>query len=700
MIKLKSGDIFYEMDDFPFHEIYEEWKDKLCYKKGKYKAAYYNYPCSFDIETTSINGDEPYGFMYAWMFNAFGCCILGRTWEEFVRFFDKLNKTFHTTKNKKIVVYCHNLFFEFQFMRSFIPITEPFYKDVRKPLKFTSKGCEFRCSYALSNMSLQKFCENSALCVHNKLSGNEYDYSVIRTPVTKLNDMEMQYQYNDVAGLSECVCSLMESYGDDMSSIPLTNTGYVRRDVKKAMKKNPKNRSSFIRNKLTIENYEFLRKIFRGGDTHANRFFADILIKCADSYDMQSSYPACMDMDYYPIGKLCQIRHTSAINYYKDKKCLFLKLGFYNLRIKTGEPHAYMDIGHSEHYRKIVGDNGRILYAEYVEYYCTEIDLEIIDECYDYDGYILLEGYMCSRGVLPEEIKEVLRLYYDKKTTLKDIVEKIYEYMKSKNQLNSLFGMMVSAIIHDIIEFNGKEWSKEKGDPEELEKFYRNGSGFLSYYWGIYITAHGRRRLREGIRQCVGKDGVSKALYWDTDSVKFIHDFTIRRKFKEINKRLMETKGIYYAEKNGKKYYLGVWEQESYMLGFKTLGAKKYCYRTLEHGKIVFHSTVSGMNKEKGAKAIEKFNPIANPIDNFQIGAVYHDVGRNVSYYNDDPQIHTIKINGCEITTGANIGIVETTYTLGITNEYENILKIAKKGKEYEYDYFNGTTGSGTRSDD
>ena len=113
---------------------------------------------------------------------------------------------------------------------------------------------------------------------------------------------------------------------------------------------------------------------------------------------------------------------------------------------------------------------------------------------------------------------------------------------------------------------------------------------------------------------------------------------------------------------------MGVYEYEGCYAEFSTLGAKKYCYDTIEKdGSIGFHITVSGMHKKKGAKRVKC-------IENFNIGKTFNDVGRTVSYYNDENP-HTITINGDTFTTASNIGIVDTTYTLGITNEYYELIK-------------------------
>jgi hypothetical protein len=62
----------------------------------------------------------------------------------------------------------------------------------------------------------------------------------------------------------------MERDGDSLYTIPLTSTGYARRDAKAAMKKCSR---SFLVNQLpSYEIYKLCREAFRGGNTHASRF--------------------------------------------------------------------------------------------------------------------------------------------------------------------------------------------------------------------------------------------------------------------------------------------------------------------------------------------------------------------------------------------------------------------------------------------
>ena len=102
---------------------------------------FYNVPCSFDIETTSFYRDldgtaytyeqtqsmtdaqgrraklEKAAIMYVWQFGVNGYVIMGRTWAEFTQMCSDMEKHLGLGEKKRMVVFVHNLSYEFQFMR-------------------------------------------------------------------------------------------------------------------------------------------------------------------------------------------------------------------------------------------------------------------------------------------------------------------------------------------------------------------------------------------------------------------------------------------------------------------------------------------------------------------------------------------------------------------------------------------------------
>ena len=64
-------------------------------------------------------------------------------------------------------------------------------------------------------------------------------------------------------------------------------------------------------------------------------------------------------------------------------------------------------------------------------------------------------------------------------------------------------------------------------------------------------------------------------------------------------------------------------------------------------------------------------------IKKFENGAVFINSGRSVAYFNNE-EIHKITVDGVEIETASNIAIVDTTYTLGITDTMLDIIDLER----------------------
>ena len=96
------------------------------------------------------------------------------------------------------------------------------------------------------------------------------------------------------------------------------------------------------------------------------------------------------------------------------------------------------------------------------------------------------------------------------------------EYLLKKGMLNSLYGMCVTDICKDEENCTfEKGWWTDPAEGREVElidKYNKDPNRFLSYAWGVFITAYARRNLFTGIMS-MGKDYV----YCDTDSIKFLN---------------------------------------------------------------------------------------------------------------------------------------------------------------------------------
>lgn len=642
------------------------------------KVKYVNVACAFDIETTNIRSAErPYAFMYQWQFCIHRTVFFGRTWEEFQSLIAGLIERLRLSSTRRLVVYVHNLPFEFQFMRRFFVWSDVFLKGNRQPLKAVCNGCvEFRCSYALSNMSLLKFCENTPDAIFWK--NDSYNYTKLRTPATKLSQREESYCFCDVAGLCECVEYLMIE--DNLALIPLTSTGYVRRDFRNEYRKNPQLRYDWKKYALTPETYSICRQTFRGGDTHASYNFVGGVLHDIQSFDIASSYPAAMLLDRYPTTAFTRIDPATWLRHNRMPDfAALIHVRFENIKYIGDAGMPYIPISRCSHLSAWrINDNGRVLEclenpktgeAGIVDIWLTDIDLYIIEQEYTWTARAVRDVFISRYGDLPDEHKAQVMHYFRGKTELKGLPDREYEYGKAKNRLNSGYGMMVTDIAKRDWEYENGEFKPQPHDLEAaLKKFYAGRSNFLRYDQGVWVTANARLRLRRMIWK-VGAD----AVYVDTDSVKCRGDH--RADFEEFNKAIIdecEKRGYYAFDRKDRKRYLGIYEYEGTYAEFKTLGAKRYILK--EEGSSEYKTTIAGVGKKNGAAYFNKHG-----IDAFRNGVVISNSGHIVAYYNDDP-VHEIVIDGCRIKTASNVALIEDKYTLGLTGEYlDLILKMIDK---------------------
>ena len=655
-----------------------------CRESKKRDITYLEIPCAFDIETTTIyEKDEkgqidasrfrPYAFMYHWQFCLDDEVVFGRTWAEFSTLLSTLSTRMHLDDKTRLVIWVHNLPFEFQFFRKFVHVQEAFCKDDHKPLRvLVSGGIEFRDSYALSNMSLEKFCMNERNVIHYKLSGDDYDYSKIRTALTPLTNSEMAYCYNDVRGLCECIRSRMQD--DTLASMPMTSTGYVRRLYRNAMRQDPDHRFILKNGILSPHLYQMLRRAFRGGDCHANIRYAGQTLKKISSWDISSSYPAVLMTEKYPMGKWSRVSRKYFVRHQEEfaDHAVLLSLRYEGIRYTAPYGNPYISESKCDHVPvnaenkgvNIIVDNGRIGYASWIELTVTDVDWKIIEEEYSYKKRYVREVWVCPKEYLPETFRNVLRDLFIQKTMLKNDPDHSYEYNRSKERINASYGMTVQRIDQTTWTYADGEYHAEDPDLEEqLIKYYNSRNSFLRYEWGVWCTAYARQRLRSGLR-IAGR----RFVYCDTDSVKCDGDF--KREFEILNAMLQkkaEAAKAYAYDKAGNIHYMGVFEYECRYDLFRTLGAKKYAYQI---GADVT-TTIAGVNKKRGRAFFTEHG-----IDALQDGTVIPDSGHLVAYYNDDDP-HVITVDHCEMLTASNIALCDDTYTVGVTSDYADLLKKA-----------------------
>lgn len=243
-------------------------------KDHRHKREVYDIEAAFDIETTTYS--EDIAFMYVWQFclriNGYYHVIMGRTWDEF-RLLHK--KIYGTSGDRWLVVFAHNLGFEYQNMYNFIPPHTVFAVKSRMPVKVSIEGwqAEYRCSWKLTNMSLEMATKKEHGVTYIKYP-DHIDYKIKRFPDTKLSNEHLKYDVLDVVSLCDLVHNINLNNNDTLITMPMTSTGYVRRACRKRVRKEMPSYHDdvFTKCTMTADTYTALKKAARGGNTHANRY--------------------------------------------------------------------------------------------------------------------------------------------------------------------------------------------------------------------------------------------------------------------------------------------------------------------------------------------------------------------------------------------------------------------------------------------
>lgn len=668
-------------------EIIERMRSYEVIKNNK-KIEYINIPISFDIETSSFEDYEgnKAAIMYVWMVCIDGEFIIGRNWGEFIGLCNDLSKYLDLHTDKRIIIYVHNLSYEFQFIRKYFNWVSVFALDTRKPVyALTDIGIEFRCSYLLSGYSLEKLAERMIDNSIKKLVGN-LNYKLIRHEKTPLTDDEIAYCLNDVLIVVNFIRERIEKDGD-ITKIPLTKTGYVRQFCRRnclgTSKHRDYNYSRFIRSlTLSYDEYSQLKRAFQGGYTHANPFYSGKVLSNVDSFDFTSSYPSVMIAEKYPMSKSQEYMPKDVDDFYRT---LSLYSVLFDVCIEGLQSTIYTDsyISASRCWGVInaVVQNGRIVSADKLYTTMTELDFFIVAAMYQWDGLSIAHLRRYMRTYLPTEfITSILSLYEDK-TKLKGVEGKEYQYSRSKEMLNSAYGMIVTDICKDDITYIDDEWDLTIKDKETTIAKYNNNRGrFLYYPWGVWVTAYSRRNLFTGILDCD-----SDYVYSDTDSIKILngnlHKGYIEKYNDDVTLKLLTA--IKYhgldesliAPKSSKGVVkpLGVWDYEGRYNKFKTLGAKRYLVD--KEGDLIL--TVSGLNKQVAIEYLKSKYLDVFEAFNDDLYIPKGHTGKLTHTYIDDVRAGMIEDYTGQLSSYKELSSVhldDADYSLKISHQYADYL--------------------------
>lgn len=646
------------------------------------------------------NSLTPLALTYIWQFSVNGIVYYGREIDTFIKLCDDLPEA-------DMLIFVHNLSYDFNALCDIFSWERVFARSPRKPILSVPaeyKHITFKCSYALTNLSLDSWGKELGF---PKLTGL-LDYTTLYTPLSELPQDVLDYSERDVQVMYKGLSKLATEYGN-IFKVPMTATGRVRTVIKNLLTSDLEYRR-YIKKLVPKNIYEYnrLQHLFAGGLTRSIRLYSNRVIYAKDypqygsiieHYDFTSSYPTVFFEKFPCSSWTYQASLDMPDESEFENNAYIFEVTFYNIYAKG--PHSYLQASKCEVVHPVY-DNGRLLGAEVVKTIINEDDYLIIKSVYDYDQMEIHRIWRSRKDYLPKAFLEyVLELYYQK-TAFKGLPDMEDEYMNSKRSINSLFGMMVTALLQADIKLINDEWIVEPLTAESVQNKLNNLSDwhdkerryFLNYSWGIWTTSKGRRRLMEVAMKCdlhADKTGGNHlgmdVLYMDTDSIFCIgkHDYEwYNIEVTNMLKTTCDALGLDFnktrpKDKKGIERPLGLFLKETDITEFIGIHAKCYCCRYVYNkddpeadGQL--HMTISGINK--GAVELLDDN-----IENFKPGFRFDKdaacVKKRLSTYLSSQPIVTYP-DGYVSHQQHGVNMRNTGYKISITDEYEKLLEYSQ----------------------
>lgn len=642
-----------EFGDFVSSKVLFKTKHEHDKQDGKKigTTGYLPLNCSIDTEVTTVGGLAApyiytvclnvtyedvffiYHFRYAYQINLFFRLV-------HVKYETGWNE--EKTLCRKLICFCHNLSYDFYFMRKDLDIKKRngnfFAKDKNHCNRAeTIYDIELRDTKELTNCSLEELSEQYTR--HKKIK--DLDYTKPRHTHTPLSEEELRYINDDVIILCEFEDIFFDKWCLPNRPLPITNTsrllsrimataiadGY---SIKETRKLQPDVAT------LKVEQ----QYLMRGGLVGSNPLYRNEVVPVY-MRDVTSSYPSVMLTKYFPMSAFREVDISRDSWYYNDEpedlkqllatKCVKLHIIYYDLHAKT--EHCYELKRKCVQYQPYDNDttedlvDGHIYKCEAVEVIQTELDYEAYKLFYNYSLATIDSVEVADRGLLPGFFRKCIADDYSKKGHLKAEGKKgTPEYNLAKLDVNTYFGATCKGLYISSVKYKKGDWVVEQASDGALKKDLENR--ILSYYWGVWTSAHARVKLAKMLFKVIDCGGV--VIYYDTDSLKYIpsDDGMTEQIFETENlivRNANQTAGltdeVFYGDL-GKG--LGEWdveisdfEDKPLQVFFKTIGPKRYLYhqyegewfwnkksRSWEKKDIGWHLCVSGL-----AKLAEKYLP-------------------------------------------------------------------------------------------
>ena len=672
-------------------------------------------PLFYDSETSKITHIEKKGkkeievvddtWVYIWMVGIGDIVVYGRYLHEFIEFIQWVIDTYDISPDKTIDIWIHNESYDISYMHDLIFKFNGGSEGMRQicisrrhfiAFELENFGITFKCTYALTNRSLAQWCKD--LAVKNVKRTGLKDYDAVYYPWDEdLPEEELIYAEYDIISMKECFYKECEVQGYDFKTIPLTQTGFVRRDFKARYTEKgsyKKNRWLFKQSQTTPDQYNRLLQASGGGMVQGNYRILNKTIyhePGVGHVDFSSHYPVqiktkLMPWKPYTVVRAedCELSDLDA--YYREGYYYVVDISLGGLDLREGVTAPFLckskvkagpgAIIHDFNGKVISVTGGDEEGAE-VRLTCTNFDLEIIREQYNFNWYYIYNLDIYTTRLVPGYIMDTLDKYYKDKTELKmqikvlenridvledkiasvegteeleelekQLVELNVHYNIAKQKLNGVFGCMDSRSVRgDIFIKENLEWDSKC--EMTIDDYYKKWDSCCPMQVGVFVTALARYELYTVIKDVVGYDAF---LYCDTDSAFYKSTPEIEKRVEEYRRWCREDsekKDAYIILDSGDKvYYHDLSPEKDHLQSktFRVLHAK--CYALEPKGKL--KCTIAGVAAKDKTGTITREEELGS-IDNLKPGFRFIHCGGTRADYSTVRPYDGYSGGGCAI---------------------------------------------------
>ena len=372
---------------------------------------------------------------------------------------------------------------------------------------------------------------------------------------------------------------------------------------------------------------------------------------------------------------------------YLKNKCCILHVQFDQIHAKTS--HSI------ESKNKVVNeigakwDNGRLIRADYLEVYLTEMDYKVYEMFYTFDvPPTVIECWISDRGKYPPYLLEVLNSAYKEKNELKSAgMQDSQQYSIKKSEVNTNYGATVKRLKRQRWLYS-EDWELSEDIRPYQEEIAKQ---ILLPQQGIWVTAAARFELLSMLYKLT-KAGVV-VVYMDTDSMKYLPSHKAEQIFKHYNNRIRRR--LHNRRLRNKNFHdLGMFDIElkdpktgrPLPVRFKTQGAKRYIYYDPIKKKV--KATIAGMPKVA-------INALGSTPDEIFRAFNYYGYqlkpevsGKLTTHYRDEPHDAVVGRNAMEreyMHEESSVALFDIPFTLTITDEYRAVIDEERMKRENAY---------------